>query len=95
MTLKADERAGQVIDFWDNKARALAEWQRRIDQASRPSGDMPSAVALNDRDERASLPETRSLSGILLGDPPAGRSALDRKKMLAAERGCHWTEVKD
>lgn len=95
MTLKADERSGQVVDFWDNKARTLAEWHRRINMANSPSGNMPSAEALNDRDDRASLPETRTLSGVLLGDPPAGRSALDRKKMLAAARGCHWSEVKD
>ncbi|MEY4952940.1 MAG: hypothetical protein RL299_1364 [Pseudomonadota bacterium] len=38
----------------------------------------PRAIA--DLKRRQSMPETRDLTGILQGDPPAGRSALDQKR---------------
>lgn len=54
----------------------------------------PSPQALADRAKRAALPDTRDLTGRLLGDPPPGRSALDRK--LAAARGeVQWLEELD
>jgi hypothetical protein len=40
----------------------------------------PDPRALADRARRQATPESRDLTGILLGDPPAGRSALDRKR---------------
>jgi hypothetical protein len=40
----------------------------------------PSKEALADRARRAKMPETRDLTGIHMGDPPAGRSALDAYK---------------
>ena len=39
----------------------------------------PSQQAIDDRDRRQAFGETRSLTGQLLGDPPAGRSALEQK----------------
>ena len=39
----------------------------------------PSPKAIADRDRRQAFGETRSLTGQLLGDPPAGRSALEQK----------------
>ena len=40
----------------------------------------PDPGALADRARRMLMPETRDLTGLLMGDPPAGRSALDRKR---------------
>jgi len=40
----------------------------------------PSAKALAERDRRMREPETRDLTGVLLGDPPPQRSALYRKQ---------------
>lgn len=39
----------------------------------------PSPKAIADRDRRLAFGETRSLTGQLMGDPPAGRSALEKK----------------
>lgn len=39
----------------------------------------PSPKAIADRDRRLAFGETRSLTGQLMGDPPAGRSALEQK----------------
>lgn len=62
------------------------------------SGDTrgtPSREALSDRAKRAKLPEKRDLTGILLGDPPAGRSALDayKNKPKEAEPKSIWDGV--
>lgn len=46
----------------------------------------PSPRALADRARRRAQPEARDLTGILLGDPPAGRSALDQKREAEARR---------
>lgn len=46
----------------------------------------PSPKALADRARRRGQPEARDLTGILLGDPPAGRSALDQKREAEAKR---------
>ena len=46
----------------------------------------PSPKALADRARRTAQPEARDLTGILLGDPPAGRSALDQKREAEARR---------
>lgn len=51
----------------------------------------PSPKALADRARRQQLPETRDNTGVLLGDPPAGRSALDRK-LEATKREVLWLE---
>jgi hypothetical protein len=40
----------------------------------------PSAAALADLARRQAIPDTRDNTGRLLGDPPPGRSALDRKR---------------
>ena len=54
----------------------------------------PNPKALADRERRSRIPDTRDLTGRLLGDPPPGRSALDRK--LAAARGeVQWLEALD
>jgi hypothetical protein len=45
----------------------------------------PSKEALADRNRRAKMKETRDLTGIVLGDPPPGRSALDAYKAKTAE----------
>lgn len=46
----------------------------------------PSPKALADRARRTAQPEARDLTGILLGDPLAGRSALDQKREAEARR---------
>jgi hypothetical protein len=46
--------------------------------------EKPSPQALADRARRRALGERQDLTGRMLGDPPPGRSALDRK--LEAER---------
>jgi len=48
------------------------------------SGQKPSKRALADLERRNAMGERSDLTGRLLGDPPPGRSALDRK--LEAER---------
>jgi hypothetical protein len=50
----------------------------------RPKDAQPSEKALADLARRKAIPDTRDNTGRLLGDPPPGRSALDRK--LEAER---------
>lgn len=40
----------------------------------------PSAAALADLARRQAIPDTRDNTGRLLGDPPPGRSALDRRR---------------
>jgi hypothetical protein len=47
--------------------------------------DRPSPKALEDLARRRALGERTDVTGRLLGDPPPGRSALDRKRE-AAER---------
>lgn len=42
--------------------------------------DRPSIEQFIDRDIRMALP-ARDLTGLILGDPPVGRSALDKKIM--------------
>lgn len=49
--------------------------------------------ALADREMRNALPETRDNTGILLGDPPAGRSALDKKREAEERRRLSWLEA--
>lgn len=44
------------------------------------SWQRPSAQQFIDRDIRLALP-ARDLTGLILGDPPIGRSALDKKIM--------------
>ncbi len=46
----------------------------------------PSREALADRARREKTPDTRDVTGRLLGDPPPGRSALDRKRAAEARR---------
>lgn len=46
----------------------------------------PSPKALAERTRRQTQPEARDLTGILLGDPPAGRSALDQMREAEARR---------
>jgi hypothetical protein len=46
--------------------------------------EQPGSWALRDLARRKNLPETRDLTGILMGDPPNGRSALEKKR--AAEQ---------
>lgn len=43
----------------------------------------PSLKALADLERRNAMPDTRDNTGRLLGDPPPGRSALDRKRAAA------------
>lgn len=43
----------------------------------------PDRDALRARDERARLGERRTLTGMILGDPEPGRSALDQKGQQA------------
>ena len=50
-----------------------------IPERAQPDTSPPSPKALADRDRRLAMGETRSLTGQLLGDPPAGRSALEKK----------------
>ncbi len=52
-------------------------WIRDV-PSSKPH-DPPSPKAIADRDRRQAFGETRSLTGQLMGDPPAGRSALEQK----------------
>lgn len=42
--------------------------------------ERPSRRALADRAMREALPDTRDITGKLVGDPPPGRSALDKKR---------------
>ena len=61
-----------------------------------PKGEAePPPEALEDLAQRKAQADRRDISGVAFGDPPSGRSALDRKMRLAAERGVHWSEVKD
>ena len=48
--------------------------------SSKPKDVQPSAAALADLARRQAIPDTRDTTGRLLGDPPPGRSALDRKR---------------
>lgn len=50
-------------------------------------GGVPSREALKDRARRAKLKDTRDLTGILLGDPPPERSALDAYRRKEQEVG--------
>jgi hypothetical protein len=43
-------------------------------------GEKPSPKALEDLARRKALGDRADLTGRLLGDPPPGRSALDRKR---------------
>lgn len=45
-----------------------------------PDATKPSPKALADLERRKATPDTRDNTGRLLGDPPPGRSALDRKR---------------
>lgn len=58
-----------------------------------PVEQQPSPTALADRARRQAMPETRDLTGILQGDPPAGRSALDRKREAEMRRELAWIET--
>ena len=49
-------------------------------RSQKDTEQQPSPRALADRARRQAMPESRDLTGILLGDPPAGRSALDQKR---------------
>lgn len=51
----------------------------------------PSPAALADLARRRAMGETRSNTGQILGDPPAGRSALDRKR--AAEEAARLAKL--
>lgn len=52
----------------------------------------PSRAALADLERRQALGPRQDITGRLLGDPPPGRSALDRKREAelrkAIEEGC-------
>lgn len=62
---------------------SIYSWQRQIRQT--PDMTRPSEKALADLARRQATPDTRDNTGRLLGDPPPGRSALDRKR-AAEER---------
>lgn len=47
---------------------------------SKPKDTQPSPKALADLARRKATPDTRDNTGRLLGDPPPGRSALDRRR---------------
>lgn len=51
----------------------------------------PSPKALADRERRQRIPDTRDNTGRLMGDPPPGRSALD-KKLNATRQEVNWLE---
>lgn len=61
-----------------NSISSIYAWRNVLKQPA--DYTQPDPQALADRDRRKLLPESRDLTGILLGDPPAGRSALDRKR---------------
>lgn len=57
---------------------SIYSWRNALHQPA--DYTQPDPKALAERARRQRLPETRDLTGILLGDPPAGRSALDQKR---------------
>jgi hypothetical protein len=56
------------------------------------AGAKPSPKALADLARRKATPDTRDNTGRLLGDPPPGRSALDKKLAAEARRQLGWPE---
>jgi hypothetical protein len=77
MTRKANEREEILRRIAETKmSTSLARYIQ-----SGTSEGPPSRQALADRAKREKLPETRDLTGLYLGDPPNGRSALDQKRL--------------
>ena len=64
---------------------SIYAWRNTLQQPADYTQADPKALA--DRARRQTLPESRDLTGILLGDPPAGRSALDQKLVQEISNG--------
>ena len=65
---------------------------RWIPKSGEQDTSPPSPKAIADRDRRLAYGETRSLTGQLMGDPPAGRSALEKKIEAEIRRSMMLTQ---
>lgn len=93
MSFKAGDRQRVISKIWE-KGRKLSAWELRIDPWHGHE-QPPSPEALADRDRRMMTPDTRSLTGRAMGDPPPGRSALEKKLAEAAKPKRKWWETMD
>lgn len=97
MSFKAGERQKLISKIWE-QGKKPARWETRIDPWHGHE-QPPSAEALADRDRRVKTPDTRSLTGRVMGDPPAGRSALEKKleaEAAAKAKGARkWWQIMD
>lgn len=79
MSFKHGDRQRMVSAIWARAGKKQPGWRVRLDPhygREQP----PNQEALDDLARRNMLPDTRSLAAQLLGDPPPGRSALDKKR---------------
>jgi len=94
MSFKASERQRVISKIWE-KGRKLSAWEARIDPY-RGVEPPPSPEALADRDRRQAMPDTRSVTGRILGDPLAGRSALEKKREAESRKPkLPWWKIED
>jgi len=95
MSFKASERQRIISKIWE-KGRKLSAWEARIDPWHGHE-QPPSPEALADREKRLATPDTRSVTGKVMGDPLPGRSALEKKReaerLAKAKR--KWWQIED
>lgn len=72
MPLTSSERWREIARY-----HAKSSWPRMWRSSDSPPTEDPQTVA--EARARALEPERRDLTGQILGDPPVGRSALDKK----------------
>lgn len=77
MSFKAGERQRIVSKIWE-RGKKPSRWEIRLDPWHGHE-QPPSPEALADRDRRLREPDTRSITGKVMGDPLPGRSALEKK----------------
>lgn len=96
MSFKHEDRQRVISSIWKHGGRKQPAWRLRIDPYQ-GKDQPPDQGALDDRAKRWAQPETRDATGQILGDPPAGRSALDQKRAAEAEqsKARPWWEIGD
>lgn len=88
MSFKAGERQRIISKIWE-RGKKPSRWEIRLDPWHGHE-QPPSPEALADRDRRMMAPDTRSITGKVMGDPPAGRSALDQKQAAKVVKRKWW-----
>lgn len=79
MSFKHEDRQRVISAIWERAGKKQPGWRVRLDPYFTREAP-PSPEALAEREQRLRTPDTRDMTGQILGDPPPGRSALDKKR---------------